>query len=42
MWLFKFIQNIKNSETITYDICKMAINSIKLYDDIAKKENLKI
>ena len=22
MWLFKFIQNIKNSEKITYDICQ--------------------
>ncbi len=40
MWLFKFIQNIKNSENITYDICKMAVNSVKLYDNIAKKENL--
>ena len=40
MWFFKFIQNIKNSETITFDICKMAIKSIKLYDEIAKRESL--
>ena len=41
MWLLKFIQNIKNNEKITYDICQMAIKSIKLYDFMAKKENLK-
>ena len=41
IWLFKFIKNIKNNEKITYDICQMAIKSIKLYDFMAKKENLK-
>ena len=41
MWLFNFIQNIKNSEKITYDICQMAIKSINLYDSMAKKEKLK-
>ena len=41
MWLFKFIKNIKNNEKITYDICQMAIKSIKLYDSMAKKEKLK-
>ena len=42
MWLFKFIKNIKNNEKITYDICQMAIKSIKLYDSMAKKEKPKI
>ena len=41
MWFLRFIQNIKNSDNITHDICKMAISSIKFYDAIAKKENLK-
>ena len=39
-WLYKFIQNIKNNEKITYKICKMAINSINLYSKIQKKELL--
>lgn len=40
-WLYKFIYNIRNSEKITFDICKMAIKSISLYEEISKKENLK-
>lgn len=40
MWLYKFIKNIKNSETITHNICKMAVSSIKLYEEITKSEKL--
>tara|TARA_B100001248_G_C27387372_1_gene460396 strand:+ start:324 stop:1490 length:1167 start_codon:yes stop_codon:yes gene_type:complete len=39
-WLYKFITNIRNSDKITLDICKMAIKSIILYDEIAKNESL--
>ena len=39
-WFLKFIQNIKNKGILTEDICKMAIKSIQLYDEIAQKENI--
>ena len=39
-WLFKFMTNISKNERITLELCKMAIKSIKLYDNIAKKENI--
>ena len=39
-WMFKFLKNIKNSNEITTEICKMAIQSIKLYNRITKEEKL--
>ena len=39
-WLYKFIYNIRKSDRITFEICKMAIESISLYNDITKKEKL--
>ena len=39
-WLFKFMTNIRKSEKITLELCKMAIKSIDLYDNIANKENI--
>ena len=40
LWLFSFINAIKNKNQITLEICKMAIESIKIYQDIARKENI--
>ncbi len=39
-WLFKFMTNIRKSEKITLELCKMAIKSIDLYNNIANKENI--
>ena len=41
LWLIGFIKNIKIKDKITRDICRMAIESINLYYDIAKKEKIK-
>ena len=40
-WLMSFISAIRNKNKITQQICKMAIDSVKLYEQIAKKENIK-
>ena len=40
-WLMKFISAIKHKNKITQQICKMAIESVKLYEQIAKKEKIK-
>ncbi|MEC6997087.1 MAG: FAD-dependent oxidoreductase [Pseudomonadota bacterium] len=39
-WLFKFMTNIRKNEKITLELCKMAIKSIDLYNNIANKENI--
>ena len=41
VWLGSFIAAIKNKNIITQQICKMAIESIKLYEQIANKEKIK-
>ena len=38
-WLMNFISAIKDKNKITQDICKMAIDSINLYKQIAKRKN---
>ncbi|OUU61766.1 MAG: hypothetical protein CBC22_06950 [Alphaproteobacteria bacterium TMED62] len=40
MWLTSFIAAIKNKNKITQQICRMAIESIKLYEQIANKEKI--
>ena len=40
-WLIKFISAIKHKNKITQQICKMAIDSVNLYEQIAKKEKIK-
>ena len=40
-WLMNFISAIRHKNKITQQICKMAIDSVKLYEQIAKKENIK-
>ena len=40
-WLMNFISAIKDKNKITQDICKMAIDSINLYKQIAKREKIK-
>ena len=40
-WLVSFIASIKNKNIITQQICRMAISSIKLYEEIANKEKIK-
>ena len=40
-WLMNFICAIKHKNKITQDICKMAIDSVNLYEQIAKKEKIK-
>ena len=35
------MNNISKNEKITYDICKMAVESVKLYYQIAKDEQIK-
>ena len=40
-WLMSFIHAIKYKNKITYQICKMAIDSVNLYENIAKKEKIK-
>ena len=40
-WLMNFINAIKDKNKITQDICKMAIDSINLYKQIAKREKIK-
>ena len=40
-WFFSFMNNISKNEKITYDICKMAVESVKLYYQIAKDEQIK-
>ncbi len=39
-WLMSFIKSIKEKDKITHDICKMAIQSINIYKEIANKENI--
>ncbi len=41
VWLLNFIFHIKNQKSITYDICKIAIKSINIYEKISKEENIK-
>ena len=41
IWLMNFISAIKYKNKITQQICKMAIESVKLYEQIAKKEKIK-
>ena len=40
-WLMNFIGAIKHKNKITQQICKMAIDSVKLYEQIAKREKIK-
>ena len=40
MWLMNFISAIKYKNKITQQICKMAIDSVNLYTQIAKKEKI--
>ncbi len=40
IWLIRFIKNIKHKDNITYEICKMARESVKLYHKLALEENL--
>ena len=40
-WLMNFIYAIKHKHKITQQICKMAVESIRLYEQIAKKEKIK-
>ena len=40
-WLLSFINAIKHKKIITQQICRMAIESIRLYKKIAKKEKIK-
>jgi D-amino-acid dehydrogenase len=39
-WLTAFIKDIKNKNKITNQICSMAIKSINIYEEIAKKEDI--
>ena len=41
VWLMSFTAAIKNKNIITQQICRMAIDSIKLYEQIAHKEKIK-
>ena len=41
IWLMNFISAIKHKNKITQDICKMAIDSINLYKQIAIREKIK-
>jgi len=41
IWFLSFIKNIKNRNDITYKICKMACESVKLYKEIENDENIK-
>ncbi len=41
VWLLTFMKNISNKDKITEKICRMAIKSIDLYNDIATKEKIK-
>ena len=40
-WLMNFIGAIKHKNKITQQICKMAIDSVNLYEQIAKREKVK-
>ncbi len=40
-WLMNFIGAIKHKNKITQQICKMAIDSVNLYEQIAKREKIK-
>ena len=40
-WLMNFISAIKHKNKITQQICKMAIDSVNLYEQIAKREKIK-
>ena len=40
-WLMNFIFAIKYKNKITHQICKMAIESVSLYEKIAKKEKIR-
>ena len=41
IWLLSFIKNIKNRNNITFKICSMACESVKLYKEIEKDEKIK-
>ena len=41
-WLLSFIYSIKYKNKITQQICKMAIDSVRLYKKIAKKKKLNL
>jgi D-amino-acid dehydrogenase len=40
-WLMNFIRAIKHKNIITQQICKMAIDSVDLYEQIARREKIK-
>tara|TARA_E500000178_G_scaffold258697_1_gene255434 strand:- start:461 stop:1624 length:1164 start_codon:yes stop_codon:yes gene_type:complete len=40
VWLISFMKNIKHKDSISYEICKMAVESVKLYRKIASEEKI--
>jgi len=40
IWLVSFMKNIRNKDHISYEICKMAVESVKLYQEIASVEKI--